>query len=142
MKSQLPAYLILEDSPRVHVTLLLHDLGIPANINGYHYLREAILCAGSCNSRLTRTDMNRIYLETAILCDATSSSVTQSISHAIKISGQRGNYETLTEIFGIDVNTQDWKMPNKDYIAKVAKHLNTAPAKPAAVSQSLQILIM
>ena len=101
------------------VTEILHELGIPAHIRGYHYLREAIVMMTSdmgmfCS--ITRT----IYPELAETFLTTPSRVERAIRHAIEIAWDRGNIETLQKYFGYTVSDVKGKPTNNEFIAMIS----------------------
>ncbi len=104
------------------VTLILREIGVPAHINGYQYLREAILTAVE--------DMGAIKSVTKVLYPAvaqhfgtTSHRVERSIRHAIEVAWDRGDLETLQKYFGNTVSASKGKTTNSEFIATIADRL-------------------
>ena len=104
------------------VTTIIHEVGVPAHIKGYQYLREAIL--------LTVDDMDVInavtkvlYPEVAKHFGTTSSRVERAIRHAIEVAWDRGDLETLQKYFGYTVNGAKGKPTNSEFIAMIADRL-------------------
>ena len=104
------------------VTAIIHDVGVPAHIKGYQYLREAILIAVD--------DMDVINAVTKVLYPAvakkfgtTSSRVERAIRHAIEVAWDRGDLETLQKYFGYTVNGAKGKPTNSEFIAMIADRL-------------------
>jgi two-component system response regulator (stage 0 sporulation protein A) len=106
----------------VEVTKILHQMGIPAHIKGYQYLREAIL--------LVIEDMNllgavtkELYPMIARKYMTTPSRVERAIRHAIELAWDRGNVEMMTKFFGYTINMERGKPTNSEFIAMVADKL-------------------
>ncbi|MFI3227658.1 MAG: sporulation transcription factor Spo0A [Clostridia bacterium] len=106
----------------IRITNLIHDIGIPAHIKGYHYLREAIT--------LTINDMTIINSVTKILYPTvaktfktTSSRVERAIRHAVEIAWDRGDVEKLQQIFGYTISTSKGKPTNSEFISILADRL-------------------
>ncbi|MDL2300291.1 sporulation transcription factor Spo0A [Clostridiaceae bacterium OttesenSCG-928-D20] len=101
------------------VTDVLHEIGVPAHIKGYQYLREAIIMAIK--------DMDVINAVTKVLYPAvakhfatTSSRVERAIRHAIEVAWDRGDLETLQRFFGYTVSNIKGKPTNSEFIAMIA----------------------
>ena len=104
------------------ITEILHEIGVPAHIKGYQYLREAIM--------LTVEDMDVInavtkvlYPEVARKFGTTPSRVERAIRHAIEVAWDRGDVETLQRFFGYTVSGIKGKPTNSEFIAMIADHL-------------------
>lgn len=100
------------------VTEIIHQLGVPAHIKGYHYLRTAIL-ASIENSQLLESITKGLYPTVASRYQTTSSRVERAIRHAIEIAWDRGNLEVLNSYFGYTVNTGKGKPTNSEFIALI-----------------------
>ena len=105
------------------VTEIIHEIGVPAHIKGYQYLREAII--------LTINDMDAInavtkvlYPEVARKFSTTPSRVERAIRHAIEVAWDRGDVETLQKFFGYTVSGIKGKPTNSEFIAMIADHLS------------------
>ena len=105
------------------VTDIIHEIGVPAHIKGYQYLREAII--------LTIRDMDMInavtkalYPEVARKFSTTPSRVERAIRHAIEVAWDRGDLETLQKFFGYTVSNIKGKPTNSEFIAMIADHLS------------------
>ena len=105
------------------VTDIIHEIGVPAHIKGYQYLREAII--------LTVQDMEIINSVTKILYPAvarkfctTPSRVERAIRHAIEVAWDRGDIETLQKFFGYTVSNIKGKPTNSEFIAMIADSLS------------------
>ena len=104
------------------VTDIIHEIGVPAHIKGYQYLREAII--------LTINDMEMInavtkvlYPEVARKFDTTPSRVERAIRHAIEVAWDRGDIEILQKYFGYTVSNIKGKPTNSEFIAMIADNL-------------------
>lgn len=106
----------------VVVTDIIHQLGVPAHIKGYHYLRTAILMAID-DKELLESITKLLYPSVAKKYDTTSSRVERAIRHAIEIAWDRGNIETLNSFFGYTVNTCKGKPTNSEFIALITDKL-------------------
>ncbi|MGN1481918.1 sporulation transcription factor Spo0A [Porcipelethomonas sp.] len=106
----------------VIVTEVIHQLGVPAHIKGYHYLREAIL-ASLEDKELLESVTKMLYPTVAKKFDTTSSRVERAIRHAIEIAWDRGNLDTLNSFFGYTVNTCKGKPTNSEFIALITDKL-------------------
>ncbi len=102
----------------VVVTEIIHQLGVPAHIKGYHYLREAIIL--SINDHNMLESVTKIlYPTVAKKFQTTSSRVERAIRHAIEIAWDRGNVDTLNSFFGYTVNTCKGKPTNSEFVALI-----------------------
>ncbi len=106
----------------VVVTEIIHQLGVPAHIKGYHYLREAILSSLD-DKELLESVTKMLYPTVAKKFDTTSSRVERAIRHAIEIAWDRGNLDTLNSFFGYTVNTCKGKPTNSEFIALITDKL-------------------
>ncbi len=111
-----------EPSLEAIVTDIIHEIGVPAHIKGYQYLREAIV--------LTVNDMDSINAVTKVLYPAvakkfgtTPSRVERAIRHAIEVAWDRGDLETLQKYFGYTVSNIKGKPTNSECIAMIADSL-------------------
>lgn len=100
----------------VIVTDMIHQLGVPAHIKGYHYLRTAIL-ASIQNQALLESVTKMLYPTVAQKYDTTSSRVERAIRHAIEIAWDRGDLDTINSFFGYTVNNCKGKPTNSEFIA-------------------------
>ena len=104
------------------VTDVIHQLGVPAHIKGYHYLREAIL-SSLADHDLLESVTKSLYPSVASKFQTTSSRVERAIRHAIEIAWDRGNVEILNSFFGYTVNTSKGKPTNSEFIALITDKL-------------------
>ena len=115
-----------EDSARLlerRVTAIIHEIGVPAHIKGYQYLREAIA--------LVVNDMDTINAVTKVLYPAvakrfgtTASRVERAIRHAIEVAWDRGDLEVLQKYFGYTVSNTKGKPTNSEFIAMIADRIS------------------
>ncbi len=104
------------------VTEIIHQVGIPAHIKGYHYLRTAIMLSVG-NDEMINSITKLLYPTVAKQYDTTSSRVERAIRHAIEIAWDRGDIDVLTKIFSYTVHTAKGKPTNSEFIALIADHL-------------------
>ena len=98
------------------VTNMLHEIGIPAHIKGYHYLRDAIIMAVE-DMDVLNAITKILYPTVAKKYQTTSSRVERAIRHAIEVAWSRGKLDTLDELFGYTVSTGKGKPTNSEFIA-------------------------
>lgn len=101
------------------VTDMIHEIGIPAHIKGYHYLRDAILMAID-DMDVLNAITKILYPTVAKKHQTTSSRVERAIRHAIEVAWSRGKLDTLDELFGYTVSNGKGKPTNSEFIALVA----------------------
>lgn len=101
------------------VTNMLHEIGIPAHIKGYHYLRDAIIMAVK-DMDVLNAITKILYPTVAKKYQTTSSRVERAIRHAIEVAWSRGKLDTLDELFGYTVSTGKGKPTNSEFIALIA----------------------
>ncbi|MDR2559292.1 MAG: sporulation transcription factor Spo0A [Oscillospiraceae bacterium] len=104
------------------VTEIIHQIGIPAHIKGYHYLRTAILLSVEDNEMINCVT-KLLYPTVAKKYTTTSSRVERAIRHAIEIAWDRGDVEILNSFFGYTIHTQRGKPTNSEFIALIADKL-------------------
>jgi len=123
----------IPDSIEYIVTDIIHQIGIPAHIKGYHYLRTAILLSVEDTDMLNNIT-KKLYPSVAKQYSTTSSRVERAIRHAIEIAWDRGNVDTLNGFFGYTIHTAKGKPTNSEFIALIADKLKLKFKKTAAVS--------
>ncbi len=101
------------------VTDMIHEIGIPAHIKGYHYLRDAILMAIE-DMDVLNAITKILYPTVAKRHQTTSSRVERAIRHAIEVAWSRGKLDTLENLFGYTVSTGKGKPTNSEFIALIA----------------------
>lgn len=104
------------------ITDLLHEIGVPAHIRGYLYIREAItLCYH--NIEILSSVTKVLYPEVARRYNTTASRVERAIRHAIEVAWVRGNIDTITEIFSYTISYNKAKPTNSEFIAMISDRL-------------------
>ncbi len=104
------------------VTNILHEIGVPAHIRGYHYMREAIMMAVSDIDVLNYIT-KELYPSIAKKCNTTPSRVERAIRHAIEVAWSRGKVDAIDNLFGYTVNNHKGKPTNSEFIALIADRL-------------------
>ena len=104
------------------VTAIIHEIGVPAHIKGYHYLREAILyCIDNMEAINAVTKI--LYPEVAKRFNTTPSRVERAVRHAIEVAWDRGDLDTLQKYFGYTVSNIKGKPTNSEFIAMISDKL-------------------
>lgn len=101
------------------VTKLLHDIGVPAHIKGYGYLRDAIILSVN-DASMTNSITKNLYPSVAKINDTISSRVERAIRHAIEVAWNRGNMDIIDELFGYTINSVKGKPTNSEFIALIS----------------------
>lgn len=104
---------------RRYVTKIMLNLGVPAHLKGYHYLREAILMA-QADLEVVGSVTKLLYPAIAKQFETTDQKVERAIRNAIEVSWSRGNLEDFEELFGYTVNVGKSRPTNSEYIARIA----------------------
>lgn len=104
------------------VTDMIHEIGVPAHIKGYQYLREAIMMAVE-DMDMLNSITKILYPTIAKKFQTTPSRVERAIRHAIEVAWSRGRMETLDALFGYTVNTGKGKPTNSEFIALIADRI-------------------
>ena len=104
------------------VTSIIHEVGVPAHIKGYQYLRESILLA-IADMEVMGGVTKVLYPEVAKRFHTTASRVERAIRHAIEVAWDRGDLETLQKYFGYTVSNIKGKPTNSEFIAMIADRL-------------------
>lgn len=103
----------------VMVTEIIHQVGVPAHIKGYHYLRDAILLSVK-NEDVINSVTKLLYPSVAKKYSTTSSRVERAIRHAIEVAWDRGDLDILNGYFGYTIQTERGKPTNSEFIAMIA----------------------
>ncbi len=111
-----------EASVEAMVTSMIHEIGVPAHIKGYQYLREAILIAVN-DMEVINAITKVLYPQVAKTFATTPSRVERAIRHAIEVAWDRGDLETLQRFFGYTVSNTKGKPTNSEFIALIADKL-------------------
>lgn len=104
------------------VTSMIHEIGVPAHIKGYQYLREAIIIAVN-DMEVINAITKVLYPQVAKTFATTPSRVERAIRHAIEVAWDRGDLETLQRFFGYTVSNTKGKPTNSEFIALIADKL-------------------
>ena len=113
---------ISESDLELMVTEIIHQIGVPAHIKGYHYLREAIILSVK-NSEVINSVTKLLYPTVAKTYSTTSSRVERAIRHAIEVAWDRGDIDILNSYFGYTVHNLRGKPTNSEFIAMIADKL-------------------
>ena len=103
----------------VAITEILHQLGVPAHIKGYQFLRDAILLSTK-DGEYIHFITKRLYPEIAARNNTTASRVERAIRHAIEVAWDRGDVDTLNSYFGYTIQSLRGKPTNSEFIAMIA----------------------
>ncbi|MBQ3408009.1 MAG: sporulation transcription factor Spo0A [Clostridia bacterium] len=124
-----PAYIELAPSEKKNeenlealVTNIIHEIGVPAHIKGYQYLREAIMMV-VCDIDIINQITKQLYPDIAQKYHTTPSRVERAIRHAIEVAWGRGQQEVVESIFGYTVSAAKGKPTNSEFIAMIADKL-------------------
>lgn len=112
-----------EQSLESLVTEIIHEIGVPAHIKGYQYLREAIILAIN-DMEIINAVTKVLYPTVAKKFSTTPSRVERAIRHAIEVAWDRGDLETLQKFFGYTVSNIKGKPTNSEFIAMIADRLS------------------
>ena len=104
------------------VTGIIHEIGVPAHIKGYQYLREAIIIAVN-DMDVINAITKVLYPQVAKTFQTTPSRVERAIRHAIEVAWDRGDLDTLQRFFGYTVSNTKGKPTNSELIALIADKL-------------------
>ena len=102
-----------------NITLVIHDIGIPAHIKGYRYLRDSIILTIRDKSAIDSVT-KVLYPTIAKMYESTPSRVERAIRHAIEVAWNRGNTDTLNNLFGYTISNGKGKPTNSEFIALIA----------------------
>ena len=104
------------------VTDMIHEIGVPAHIKGYQYLREAIMMSVD-DPGMISSITKILYPTIAKRFQTTPSRVERAIRHAIEVAWSRGRMETLDALFGYTIDTGKGKPTNSEFIALIADRI-------------------
>ena len=104
------------------VTNVIHEVGVPAHIKGYQYLREAIMMVVN-NIDIINQITKQLYPDIAVKYHTTPSRVERAIRHAIEVAWGRGQSDTVDNIFGYTISAAKGKPTNSEFIAMIADKL-------------------
>lgn len=110
------------DSMEIQVTEILHQIGVPAHIKGYHYLRDSIIMSVE-TPEIINAVTKKLYPSVAKKYDTTSSRVERAIRHAIEVAWDRGDVDILNSYFGYTIHNSRGKPTNSEFIAMISDKL-------------------
>ena len=111
-----------ENDLEIEITNLIHEIGVPAHIKGYQYLRDAITIVVNDMDILCAVT-KELYPTIATMNNTTPSRVERAIRHAIEVAWNRGKIETIDSLFGYTVKNDKGKPTNSEFIAIIADKL-------------------
>ena len=106
----------------IMITDIIHQIGVPAHIKGYHYLREAIMLSVN-NPDIINSITKQLYPTVAKKFQTTPSRVERAIRHGIEVAWDRGNVDVLNSYFGYTIHVGRGKPTNSEFIAMIADKL-------------------
>lgn len=104
------------------VTQILHEIGVPAHIKGYHYLRDSIIMSVQ-KPEIINAVTKQLYPSVAKKYETTSSRVERAIRHAIEVAWDRGDIDVLNSYFGYTIHNDRGKPTNSEFIAMISDRL-------------------
>ena len=104
------------------VTGIIHKIGVPAHIKGYHYLRESIILSVE-QPEIINSITKQLYPTVAKIFSTTSSRVERAIRHAIEVAWDRGDIDVLNSYFGYTIHNERGKPTNSEFVAMIADKL-------------------
>ena len=104
------------------ITEILHQIGVPAHIKGYHYLRNSIMMSIE-NPEIINSVTKQLYPSVAHNFETTSSRVERAIRHAIEVAWDRGDIDILNSYFGYTIHNSRGKPTNSEFIAMISDRL-------------------
>ena len=113
---------LINNNLESEITNIIHEIGVPAHIKGYLYLREAIFMVVN-DVELLSAVTKELYPSIAKKFNTTASRVERAIRHAIEVAWSRGQVETINRIFGYTIRNSKGKPTNSEFIAMVADKL-------------------
>ena len=111
-----------EKNLEAEVTSIIHEVGVPAHIKGYQYLRDAIIMSVK-DMDMLNSITKVLYPSIAKKHQTTSSRVERAIRHAIEVAWSRGKMDTIDELFGYTVSTGKGKPTNSEFIALITDRI-------------------
>ena len=125
-----------EEILEIKVTNIIHEVGVPAHIKGYQYLRDGIIMVVN-NIEVINQITKQLYPDLAKKYKTTPSRVERAIRHAIEVAWNRGNTDAIDEIFGYTVSAVKAKPTNSEFIAMIADKLRLAHKTDNVKKESL-----
>lgn len=108
-----------EQQQKVVITEILHQIGVPAHVKGYHYLREAIYLSVNDTAMMSSVT-KQLYPAVAKKFKTTASRVERAVRHGIEIAWDRGDVDVLNSYFGYTIQNSRGKPTNSEFIAMIA----------------------
>ena len=102
-----------------YITRIMLDIGVPAHLKGYHYLRDAIMLSGK-DMEAVSSVTKLLYPAVAKRFKTTDQKVERAIRNAIEVSWERGDEDTFEDLFGYSATTGKTRPTNSEYIARIA----------------------
>ena len=121
-RNDLTSSINAESDMEAQVTKIIHQIGVPAHIKGYQYLRTAILMTIE-NNDIINSVTKVLYPTVAKKYQTTTSRVERAIRHAIEVAWDRGDIDTLNSYFGYTIQNSRGKPTNSEFIAMIADNL-------------------
>lgn len=112
----------LDRDLEITITDILHQIGVPAHIKGYHYLRDSIMMAVT-HPEIINAVTKELYPSVAKKYETTSSRVERAIRHAIEVAWDRGDVDVLNSYFGYTIHNSRGKPTNSEFIAMISDRL-------------------
>lgn len=106
----------------ITITDILHQIGVPAHIKGYHYLRDSIMMSVK-HPEIINAVTKELYPSVAKKYETTSSRVERAIRHAIEVAWDRGDVDVLNSYFGYTIHNSRGKPTNSEFIAMISDRL-------------------
>jgi two-component system response regulator (stage 0 sporulation protein A) len=113
------AEIIKERDLETDVTNIIHEIGVPAHIKGYQYLRHAIMLSIN-DDEMLGSITKQLYPQIAKTYRTTPSRVERAIRHAIEVAWSRGKLDTINELFGYTIDDRKGKPTNSEFVALIA----------------------
>ena len=113
---------VSEKNLEADVTEIIHEIGVPAHIKGYQYLRDAIVMSVNDMDMLNSITKNFIS-DHCKKYQTTSSRVERAIRHAIEVAWSRGKMDTIDEMFGYTIHNGKGKPTNSEFIALITDRI-------------------
>lgn len=117
-----PVHINNDSNIEIKITQILHQIGVPAHIKGYHYLRSSIMMSID-NPDIINSVTKQLYPSVADNFETTPSRVERAIRHAIEVAWDRGDIDILNSYFGYTIHNSRGKPTNSEFIAMISDKL-------------------
>lgn len=121
-QSSYPLHISDSSNIEIRITQILHQIGVPAHIKGYHYLRSSIMMSIE-NPDIINSVTKQLYPNVAKNFETTPSRVERAIRHAIEVAWDRGDIDVLNSYFGYTIHNSRGKPTNSEFIAMISDKL-------------------